>query len=136
MAYSWEKFDPDVAKAAMKILGPQAKIPDVIPAIEKVWDRSHDTWTEFKAARKRLKDALDDFEQMEKDFQAAWQAQEDAIDKENFGLADPKKDKDKIAAARKPFLKRVDEILQDARKESDNMKKVDAAVKIIMDVQR
>ena len=135
MATSWEKFDSDVAKAAMKILGPQAKIPDVIPAIDKAWTESFDAWTEFKAARKRLKDVLDNLEQKEKDLIAAWEAQEDAINKENFGL-DPKNDKDKIAAARKLFVKRTDEALQTVRKGPDELKKVDAAVKTVMDAQR
>lgn len=135
MATSWEKFDPDATKAAMKILGPQAKIPDMIPAMDKAWETSHDAWADFTAARQHLKDVVDNLEQMEKGLIAAWETEKDSISKENFGL-EPKKDKDKIAAARKPFLKRVNEALQAVRKGPDDMKKVDAAVKIIMDAQR
>jgi hypothetical protein len=134
MATSWEKFDSDATKAAMKILGPQAKIPDMIPAMDKAWESWHDSWVEFKAARQRLKDVVDNVEQTAKGLIAAWEAEKDAIDKENFGL-EPKKDKDKIAAARKPFLKRVNEALQTVRKGPDNLKKVDVAVKTIMDAQ-
>jgi hypothetical protein len=123
MAISWEEDAPDAVEAAMKILGPKAKIPDMIPSIAKAQQRSQAAWEEFEAVRKRLKQVLDDVEEMDKNFQAAWEAQADAINKENFGLDDPKKDKDKIADARKPFLKRVDGVLKDAQKSSDDVKK-------------
>jgi hypothetical protein len=86
----------------VKILGPQATIPDMIAALDKAWDAHHDAWKEFGAARQRLRDAVDNLEQMGKGVIAAWEAEKDAINKENFGL-EPKTDKDKIAAARKPF---------------------------------
>jgi hypothetical protein len=92
----------------MNILGPQAKIPDMIPALDKAWDAHHDAWLGFTAARQPLKDAVDNLEQMEKGIVAAWEAEKDAVSKENFGL-EPKKDKDKIARARKPFLKSVND---------------------------
>jgi hypothetical protein len=131
----WKDSDPSAVKAAMTILGPKAKIPDMLPSIDKASDKSHAAWDEFEAVRKRLKEVWDKVGEMDKNFRAAWEAQKDEINKENFGLDDPKKDKDKIAAARKPFVKHVDGVLQDAQKISDGLKKVDAAVKIIMDAR-
>jgi len=42
MATSWAKFATDATNAAMKILGPQVEISDMIPALDKAWDAHHD----------------------------------------------------------------------------------------------
>ena len=77
---------------------------------------------------------MDNLEQMEKGVIAAWEAEKDAVSKENFGL-EPKKDKHKIARARKPCLKSVNDTPQTVGKTPDKMKKVPAAVRTVMDAQ-
>jgi hypothetical protein len=134
MAKTWE----GVSKAAMQILGPQGKIPpDFSSGMIKSGEASRKSWTEFKAAGKSLKEALDAHVRNAENFQGAWQAQIDDVNKDNLGIV-PKKNTDdtkKIAAARKLLVGFLNDTMQENEKTLNDTKKLYAAVKIIMDAE-
>jgi hypothetical protein len=132
MANTWE----DAKKAAMQILGPKGKIPEPSKTIVKAADESRDSWAEFEAARKSLKDALDTHEKKFDKYLGALRAEADAINKDNLGL-DPKNkgDAQKIAAARKPLVKYVTGMVQKHEGEFNGLKKLNAPVKTLMDAK-
>lgn len=134
MAKTWG----DVSKAAMQILGPQGKIPpDTSSGLIKAAAASQKSWAEFQAARKSLKDALDTNKEQTANHLGALQAIVDDINTDNLGL-DPKKNREdakKIAAARKLLVGYWNDHLQLDEKQINDLKKVDSALKIIMDVE-
>jgi hypothetical protein len=133
MAKTWE----DVSKAAMQILGPQGKIPDETNGTtQRAAAASQKSWADFEAARKSLKDALEAHKEKAANFLGSWEAFVDDVSKDDLGL-DPKKNKEdekKIAAARKLLVGYLnDVVLQPARKLIGDLKKLDSAVKVLMD---
>jgi hypothetical protein len=134
MAKTWG----DVSKAVMQILGPQGKIPpEGSSGLTKAGAASQKSWAEFQAARKSLKDALDTLKENSANHLGALQAIVDDINTDNLGL-DPKKNREdakKIAAARKLLVGYWNEFVQLDEKQINDTKKLDAAVKIIMDAE-
>jgi hypothetical protein len=132
MANTWE----DAKKAAMQILGPKGKIPEPSKTIVKAVEESRDSWAEFEAARQSLKDALDTHQKKFDKYLGALRSEVDAINKDNLGL-DPKNKEDakKIAAARKPLVKYVNGMVQKHEGEFNDLKKLNAPVKTLMDAK-
>ena len=84
-----------------------------------------------------LKEALDAHVRNAENFQGAWQAQIDDVNKDNLGIV-PKKNTDdtkKIAAARKLLVGFLNDTMQENEKTLNDTKKLYAAVKIIMDAE-
>ena len=88
MANRWD----GVQKAAMQILGPQGKIPEIPDALDKAMEGSQKSWAEFQAASKSLKDKLDAHEQKYDIHLSALRGFADEINGDDLGL-DPKKTK-------------------------------------------
>jgi hypothetical protein len=128
----------DVSKAAMQTLGPKGKLPpEVSTYVSRAATQSHKSLAEFVAARKALKEALEANKDDSATHLTALQAQVDDVNKDNLGL-EPKDNPNnpkKIAAARKLLVEYFNQAVQYDEKVINGMKKLDAAVKIIMDAE-
>lgn len=116
--------DWDKAKAAaMKILGPKAKVPDVPATILKAhdgWDKANDA---FKDSRDGCEAKLLDIENAASGMQNAIKQFIAQVEKSTFGLdAKSKDDAKKVAQAQKILTGELNGALKEA---TDNMKMLD-----------
>ena len=101
MADAWE----NAVKAAKKILGPNGKIPEFPPTINKTGVALGKSWDEFVEARKKLKEQFDAHLTKFDQYQGARFAYIDVLERDNLGLnPKDKAENSKIAEAKKPLL--------------------------------
>lgn len=107
MAADWDKARAD----AIKLLGKDAEVPDLTPAVTKADDAFTKANDAFPAARKELESKLLDLQDANSALTNAVKQLKATVEKSDFGL-DRKKDAKKIQQAEKMLTASLDDALK------------------------
>ena len=109
---------------ALKVLGPDADVPELAPAITKASKTFVDTNVEFKAAREACEAKILDMDNANAGFLNAVQQFRAKLEKNDFKL-DGKKDLKKIQQAQKILTGGLDEAIKALMSNDKNLSELD-----------